>query len=70
MRVSIVCKGPGFRLSFSKCFLSTCHKSEHYWTSLGRWAVNKSRVAGAVKKDNARSGERVYVGMRLLFYSR
>jgi len=36
VRVSIVCKGPGFRLSFSKCFLSTCHIPEHYWRSLGQ----------------------------------
>ena len=36
VHVSVVCKGPGFRLSFSKCFLSTCHIPEHYWRSLGQ----------------------------------
>ena len=67
--LALCAKGLASDYPSAKCFLSTCHKSEHYWTSVGRWAVNKSRVAGAVKKDNARSGERVDVGMRLLFYS-
>ena len=77
MHVSNVCKGPGSRLSFSKCYLSTCHRPEHYWRSLGQDKTNQvspfidlvvskeARVAGTMKIDISRSGERVYVGMML-----
>jgi len=82
VHVSDVCKGPGSRLSSRKCFLSACHRPEHYWRSLGQDKTNQvspfidlvvskeARVAGTMKKDIARSGEKVSVGMMLLFYSR
>ena len=46
VRVSIVCKGPGFRLSFSKCFLSTCHIPEQYWRSLGQDTTDQVSLLG------------------------
>ena len=65
MHVSNVCKGPGSGLSFSKRFLSTCHRPEHYWRTLGQDKTNQVshfidlvaskylRVADTMKKDIA-----------------